>query len=293
MSDQQASHSLNLEKARGAASYPLLFRIFDALVGASSPVRKAIIWGWYQALSILDKDAVMPFMNYGYAPVDPKTPALELRPEDQAQRYFIHLYQRVAGAIDLCDKDVLEVGCGRGGGASFVIRYLGPRSVTGLDFSGRAIAFCRRHYWSDGLSFRRGDAESLPFADNSFTAVLNIESSHCYNSMERFLREVTRVLTPGGYFLFADIRRREAVPMLQEQLRESGLRILEEEYITPNVLRALSLDSERKLSLIQQSKAPRLIRRRFRHFAGLKGSRVYGKFQTGEWEYLRFVLQRL
>jgi ubiquinone/menaquinone biosynthesis C-methylase UbiE len=292
MSDHPIGRSLDLEEARGGAPYPLLYRVFDALVTAPSPVRKAIIWGWYQTLSILDKDSVVPFMNYGYAPIDPQTPAVELRPEDQTHRYSIQLYRRVAGAIDLRDKDVLEVGCGRGGGASFVKRYLGPRSVTGLDFSGRAVAFCRQQYRLDGLSFRTGDAESLPFTDNSFGAALNVESSHCYNSMERFLSEVRRVLTPGGHFLFADIRRREAVPVLREELRASGLRLLEEERITPNVLRALELDSERKSSLIERSDAPKLFRKRIRHFAGLKGSQVYLRFQTREWEYMRFVLQK-
>ena len=273
-------------------SYPLLFRAIDALMASPSPVRKAIIWGWYQTLSIFDKDAVMPFMNYGYALDNPPAAPLELRPEDQPHRYSIQLYERVAGAIDLRNKDVLEVGSGRGGGASFVMRYLGPRSVTGVDFSGKAVTFCRRQYTAGGLSFHRGDAERLPFADDSFGAVLNVESSHCYNSVERFLGEVRRVLRPGGYFLFADIRLRGAVPSLREQLRGAGLRLLEEECITANVLHSLKLDSERKLSLIEQLKTPELFRRRIRHFAGLEGSPVYRNFETGEWQYLRFVLQK-
>ena len=292
MSRRQVNHSLTPEGARAAAPYPLLFRVVDALVADASPVRKAIIWGWYQTLSVFDKDAAMPFMNYGYAPVNPQTPPLELRPEDQAQRYSIQLYERVAGAVDLRDEDVLEVGSGRGGGASFVMRYLGPRSVTGVDFSGKAVAFCQRQYKAGGLSFRRGDAERLPFADDSFGAVLNVESSHCYNSMERFLGEVRRVLRPGGHFLFADIRLRGAVPRLREQLRGAGLRVLEEECITANVLRSLKLDSERKLSLIERSNAPKLFRSRFGHFAGLEGSPVYRNFETGEWQYLRFLLQK-
>src|SRR5918998_1758432 len=100
---------------KAGTSYPLLFRVIDALVASPSPIRKAIIWGWYQTLSIFDKDALMPFMNYGYALADtPDTPP-ELRPEDEPHRYSIQLYERVPGAIDLRDKDLLEVGCGPGG----------------------------------------------------------------------------------------------------------------------------------------------------------------------------------
>jgi ubiquinone/menaquinone biosynthesis C-methylase UbiE len=43
-----------------------------------------------------------------------------------------------------------------------------------------------------------GDAENLPFPQVSFDAVINVESAHCYGSIERFLAEVHRVLRPGG-----------------------------------------------------------------------------------------------
>jgi ubiquinone/menaquinone biosynthesis C-methylase UbiE len=46
----------------------------------------------------------------------------------------------------------------------------------------------------------------MPFPDASFDAVINVESSHCYPSMGRFLSEVHRVLRPRGSLLFADLR---------------------------------------------------------------------------------------
>jgi SAM-dependent methyltransferase len=163
--------------------------------------------------------------------------------------------------------------------------------VTGIDFSGRAVAFCQKHYRMENLRFLRAEAEHLPFRRESFDAVVNVESSHCYPSMGRFLREVERVLRPGGCFLFADLRARGAVEELREQLRRSGLTVAEEERITPNVLRALEADSERRLALIE-CKTPRLLRQPFRQFAGVKGSPVYKAFRSGEWEYLRFVLRK-
>ena len=51
-----------------------------------------------------------------------------------------------------------------------------------------------------------GNAESLPFADESFDAVINVEASHGYPDFPRFLAEVARVLRPGGHFLYADFR---------------------------------------------------------------------------------------
>ena len=101
---------------------------------------------------------------------------------------------------------------GRGGGASYLSRYLGPRSVTGIDISPRAIAFCRRVHDNPGLRFRVGDAERIPARDNSVDAVVNVEASFCYASLDRFLAEVTRVLRPGGRLHIADITVQRPVP---------------------------------------------------------------------------------
>jgi len=279
-----------VKESRWGSALSVLSKIIDALLSLP-PAKKSIIRGWYQCLSALDKGADVTFMNYGYAPLDSRGPEIELGEEDQANRYGIQLYRRVAGAVDLRGKDVLEVGSGRGGGAFFVGSYFKPRSVTGVDFSGNAVEFCKSHYRLDGLSFLRGDAEDLPCPSNSFDAVINVESSHCYNSVDRFLREVVRVLRPQGSFLFADLCPRGQVASLREKLRRSGLRIMEEELITPNVLRALELDNDRRLALIR-SKAPGFLRERVRQFAGVVGSPVYRRFHSGEWEYLRFVLRK-
>ncbi len=44
--------------------------------------------------------------------------------------------------------------------------------------------------------------------------MINIESSHCYGSMTRFLSEVSRVLRPNGYLLLADLRGTDGVEVL-------------------------------------------------------------------------------
>lgn len=266
------------------------------LLGRLTPRRSAsslkrFTRGFYQVLSVADRRANLLFMNYGYAPLEGSPATVTLEAGEERDRYCIQLYHRVAGAIELREKEVLEVGCGRGGGAAFVMKYLRPRSLTGVDFAGRAIAFCRKRHRQPGLSFRRGDAEQLPFADGSFDVVLNVESSHCYPAVERFLAEVMRVLRPGGYLLFADIRARGYRDQLLAQLEQAGLTLLEEEQIAPNVLRALDLDSDRKLALIDRE-APPLLRTSLREFAAVKGSPIYENFRTGEWEYVRLVLQK-
>ncbi|SIG06667.1 Probable methyltransferase [Mycobacteroides abscessus subsp. abscessus] len=93
---------------------------------------------------------------------------------------------------------MLEVGCGHGGGASYLVRALQPASYTGMDLNPDGISFCRRRHDLPGLEFVQGDAEDLPFPDESFDAVINVESSHLYPHFPVFLTEVARVLRPGG-----------------------------------------------------------------------------------------------
>jgi len=155
-----------------------------------------------------------------------------------------------------------------------------------------AIAFCQNYYDVPGLTFVRGDAEALQFSDCSFDALLNVESSICYQYPERFFAEVVRVLKPGGHFLYADIRSQEELPEWSQQLAATGLDQLEEEDITARVVEALVLDNERRQRLISRY-APRLLRYTFKEFAGVKGSDFFfNAFVRREKIYRRYLFQK-
>jgi ubiquinone/menaquinone biosynthesis C-methylase UbiE len=246
----------------------------------------------YEYLSASFRQPEWKFMNYGFKVLDPNAEPLKLETEDEPDRLCIQLYHHVASAIDLTGLDVLEVGSGRGGGASYVARYLHPRSYQGMDLSTKAVELSNRDRKTEGLSFVQGNAEALPFERDSFDAVLNVESSHCYPSFDKFVSEVARVLRPGGYLLFADLRGgKEGLEGLQAHLHSSGLKVVKEELITPNVLASLVEDSDRKLELIK-SKGPKWMGRQFLAFAGIKGSRVFEDFASGEYQYVHSVLQK-
>ncbi|MBV8903617.1 MAG: class I SAM-dependent methyltransferase [Acidobacteriia bacterium] len=268
----------------------LIARVSSVAPGFRSRFQTAVIRAAYSTISVLLKVDDLPFLNYGYVPLDGShMGGLKLNPEDERDRFSIQLYYRVAGGRDLRGKDVLEIGCGRGGGSSFIARYLHPASLTGVDLSDRAVRYCRRRHRVDGLKFLRGDAEHLPLPSHSFDAVVNVESSHCYPSFERFLDEVVRVLRPGGLFLFADLRPREEIARLREQLSKR-FTVVEEEIITPNVVRALELDSDRRRLLIEK-RAPRFLHRALETFASVNGTPTFSAFASGGLQYVRFVLQ--
>src|ERR671912_1774562 len=122
----------------------MLVKIFLALSSISPNLKKLLWKQWYQFLARHYQTRAWSFMNYGYAPIDERSATVKLNEADEPDRYAIQLYHHVASAVDLRNLDVLEIGSGRGGGASYVARYLKPKALTGLDFSDKAIQFCER-----------------------------------------------------------------------------------------------------------------------------------------------------
>ena len=254
------------------------------------PLLKKKLWrAWYNYLARAIRAPDWCFMNYGFA--DRESSYLQLEPGDEQDRYCIQLYRHVAGAVDLTRRNVLEVGSGRGGGASFVKRYLNPARVTGVDLSESAVDFSMSRHRVEGLHFRVGDAEHLPFDNESFDVVINVESSHCYPRLSSFFFEVRRVLKLGGHFLYADLHDAKTLGEWRACLRGSGLAILAETNITSNVVTALDRDNQRKVTLIQRL-VPSLLRPSFQNFAGVRGSQIHEAFQSGPLEYLSFVAQK-
>lgn len=239
----------------------------------------------YELLAARVRKAEWSFMNYGYAPLADDDPLPALEPADEDDRLCIQLYHHVVSSVEVAGKRVLEVGSGRGGGASYVSRYLAPESVTGVDFSQRAVALSTRDRRGPDLTFVHGDAQALPFPDGSFDVVVNVESSHCYPSMEAFLAEAHRVLRPGGHLVWADLRDREGADAVRRQFAASGLVLVREADITAHVLEALRQDNGRKLRLIQ-AWIPRPVHGLFRQFAGIEGTRNFDGFTSGTLHYL-------
>jgi ubiquinone/menaquinone biosynthesis C-methylase UbiE len=190
------------------------------------------------------------FFNFGYEEDPPM--ALPLVASDEPNRFGIQLYHRTATQVDLNGKRVLEVSCGAGGGASYIVRTLRPACYRGLDLNPASIDFCRKTHNLPGLDFVQGDAEDLPFADQSFDVVINVEASHQYPHLPRFLTEVARVLRPGGHFLYADSRRRRAVAAWEAALADAPMRLLSQRSIEEEALRGLRENTRRSQELISR-----------------------------------------
>lgn len=260
------------------------------MLGASAPIKRLVWRRSYDLLARRYPDSALLFMNYGYVPL-PAEASPELRPEDEGHRLSIQLYHRTVRAVDLRGRDILEVGCGRGGGIAYLQRYHAPRRIVGLDLSARAVALCRRDHTGPGMAFLAGNAETLPFRDAAFDAVVNVESSHCYGAMARFLAEVRRVLRPGGHLLLADLRTGSSVAALFAELGAAGLALVSADDISSGVLAALTRDSGRREMLIR-ARVPRVFRRLAAMFAGVNGTPMFEWLRSGRARYLCCILRK-
>jgi ubiquinone/menaquinone biosynthesis C-methylase UbiE len=233
------------------------------------------------------------FMNYGYVP-NPSEKPLALPDDPNLQKYSLQMYHYLATKAEISGKDVLEVGSGRGGGAKYIAGNLHPLHYTGLDLAQSAVDLANKMHVHPNLKFIQGSAESIPFKDNSVDVVLNVESSHSYGSVEKFLNEVERVLKPGGFLLLVDFRNEENVEKmetLKSQLLATGLNMLEEENITPNVIQSIEEEDESKRARIARL-IPEKWQKLFCEFAGVKGSKFHKTLQNGTRLYYRFVMQK-
>lgn len=247
---------------------------------------------WYNYFIKEDTDLEHLFINYGYAENDSfSSSSIELPAE--RHRYRVQLYHHIAEAIKMTDKAVLEVGCGCGGGAAYLTSHFRLASMKGIDHSENAIKFCSRYHAAiPNLSFVYGEAEELPFNHGSFDVVVNVESSHCYNKIDRFFSEVERVLHPDGYFLFTDFRFEADMSVLHQQLHNTNLELVQEENITPNIIRALDLDHDRKVEWIKNRVPRGILSKSYHTFIATKDSTTYEAFTNGTLHYFFIVLRK-
>lgn len=229
------------------------------------------------------------FMNYGYIADASEVAGLPACFDNVKQQFSASMYHYLASKITLQGKVILEVGSGRGGGARYLAQYFHPLNYIGLDIAQHAVDLANKLHPLPNLKFIQGSAESIPLGDNTIDAVINVESSHSYGNVTQFLREVYRVLKPGGYLLLVDFRNSVAnMELFKQQLSESGLTCISEENISAQVIGAIEREDESKCRQIDEL-IPSRFKKLFNEFAGVVGSKFYTTLKNGTRLYYRFV----
>ena len=180
------------------------------------------------------------FLNWGYVsvPGHPDAVSNDQCPSHQVNAAHIRLVKELVGNVSLNDTTLLDVGCGRGGALSVIAQRYKPRRLFGIDLCPEHIAFCRKNPLLRTARLQVADACQLPHPDHSFDILMNIESSGAYPDLLAFLKHVSRLLKPGGFFLYTDIVPVTFLRHLTDALAHLGLACVSQRLITPNILAA-------------------------------------------------------
>lgn len=151
------------------------------------------------------------------------------------QQQMARICQRYAlGSALAQGKRVLEVSCGAGVGLGLLERA--ATLVVGCDLTYGVLATAQRHY-GRRIPLAGADAQSLPFGASTFDLALSFEAIYYLPRPDAFLREVQRVLAPGGALLIGTSNpdwphfvpgqmsvRYPGVPLLAALLQLAGFR---------------------------------------------------------------------
>jgi SAM-dependent methyltransferase len=241
--------------------------------------------GWHSFYDLLSRRLenvgladVSFFLNYGYVPTDSNNESSFIIREGTFNANSVRLVFEVIGSLDLNDCTIVEIGCGRGGNSALVAEKFNAQ-VIGIDMSAEAITFCRRRHVSPSTDFRVGNALDIPLDDASCDAVINVESSHSYGNLPKFLSQVRRICRSGGWFLHTDFLSPEDWDYIRMRLKALDFSTESDRDITANVLASRDQASSNYEQVYGDGNA------RVANFLALPGSAIYEQLRAGLLEY--------
>jgi len=250
----------------------------------------------YDLISLVfARDKRLQTLNCGYHP--PTCVTLDASLPAEKTDDGVELYALMARQVpDWSGADVLELGCGRGGGSAWLASHCPIASMTAVDFSASSIRYCRRQFRHEKLKFHQADATRLTFPDASFDHIISIELSHCIPEKSRLLDESLRVLRPGGSLLLADFfYTRESSPhalvKTEQAIEASAFRLVHTLPLTDGIIQALEHASTEREALIQKH-FPKLFHPIARTFSMTRDSSAFQAFTAGKSVYHLFKLEK-
>ena len=152
-----------------------------ARIATDAAVRSPLLWRVFRPFVRRQFDALAPVWD-------------SMRLEDTFAPY-----EAALAGLDASPTRIVDVGTGTGAGAFTLAQRFPDARIVGVDLSDAMLEQARRNLPDDlreRVTFERGDASALPFADNSFELA-------AHANMIPFFDEVARVVAPGGHALFA------------------------------------------------------------------------------------------
>lgn len=115
--------------------------------------------------------------------------------------------------------NVLDVATGTGDVAFMITQMYPEATVTGIDLADQMLVIARQKSTTksggDHIRFLQGDSENLPFQDNSYQAVTVAFGVRNFEDLQQGLREMFRVVMPGGKVVILEFSKPRAFPFKQ------------------------------------------------------------------------------
>ena len=139
------------------------------------------------------------------------------------QRYIVRVHQDmldiVSGMVS-APQSILDVGCGTGQLLMKARTRWPSARLEGVDPAPGMVEIARRQ--AGGATFSLGNAESLPMADSSVDVAFSSLSFHHWADQAKGLREMSRVLRPGGCVCIADVTAPDWLASIVRRVRVRG-----------------------------------------------------------------------
>ena len=165
--------------------------------------------------------------------------------ELRARFYFPKRFARIDRTLR---GRVLEIGCGAGWTTHLLFQHLSSTQITAIDFDEQQIEEARQRFAQLGtaagrVQFLQGDATQLSLPDATYEAAFEFHVFHHIKGYVKAIREILRVLKPGGHFYALDLGRAFFGPLVSRlfppeitftrgefagQMRAAGFKIEEE-----------------------------------------------------------------
>lgn len=100
---------------------------------------------------------------------------------------------------------VVDLGCGTGYFSDALRETFSDATYLGVDLSEDMLRYASAHHGSDKAVWVTGDAERLPFADNSIDLIFSSLAIQWCADLPGLFREIRRVLSPNGRFMFSTL----------------------------------------------------------------------------------------
>lgn len=128
-------------------------------------------------------------------------------PECAGEMVYEHWHRYLIAQQYVKGLRVLDVASGEGYGSHLL--SLHAASVVGVDVSADAVTHATSKYHAANLKFVTSSCVQIPEPDASFDVIVSFETIEHINEHEAFLREVDRLLAPGGLFIISSPNRPE------------------------------------------------------------------------------------